>query len=496
MQFGYAGPMPQNVLSALAKSTLTVLRIGADGLPETHTASVTDPTTGITTTHTYFTTDQIPWASPATLNALFTASQASSSYENPQLGYRVGGPGQFDVSARSISLGNSYGIFSCGVEDPGGGFNRYANLAPETPVGATLNVTVSGDLDMLTSTIATLGGGDVNVTSTAGSMDLGTETLFNTSFSPFRQVGLGLYTAGLGDVSVTALGDIDINGSRIGTFDGGNIFIESLQGSVNVGSGISTPIGVYVSYVDPVTGLADFYSEGAHGSGIVAFTLQDPSQVPGSPLIPGNVTVETPRGDITATLGGIIQEALNGNLDAGPTVNLVAGTFPSGTPGTPGYSAGYAGNIDLGDAGVIGGTINLSANGDINAGLVISRQSTTFSAAKSFTGLVLSGGGISGNAGSSIDGTLVGVGGVAISGDAVGATVLSQSASVNGAASKSTLGNSATATAASQSAANQSNTQAKQQLANNDTDTTDDQKKKKPLIQRVKRVTVILPGKT
>lgn len=60
-----------------------------------------------------------------------------------------------------------------------------------------------------------------------------------------------------------------------------------------------------------------------------------------------------------------MQVALNGNIAAGPTIKLEAGTFPSGTPGSPDYSPGHVGNIVLGQSGVIGGTINLTANGDI-----------------------------------------------------------------------------------------------------------------------------------
>ena len=75
--------------------------------------------------------------------------------------------------------------------------------------------------------------------------------------------------------------------------------------------------------------------------------------------VPGDITVLAPRGNISASLGGILQEALDGSITAGPTIDLVAGTLAtpaSGTPGQPGYSPGspgYAGNIDLGNSGVI-----------------------------------------------------------------------------------------------------------------------------------------------
>jgi filamentous hemagglutinin family protein len=496
-QLGFGGPMAQSVLSALSQPTLTVLRFGVDGLPVTYTGA---------DGKTYFATDQVNWVNPAVIATLFAASQPDPSPSQPQLGFRVGGPGQFDVTAGSISLGNSYGILSCGVADPQGGYNRYGNLAAETPAGATLNVTVAEDssstvngvttitpsLDILTSTIAAIGGGDVNVNSTGGSMDLGSEALFNTS----RQVGFGIFTSGHGDVNVTALGDINIDGSRIATYNGGNIFVESLQGNVNVGSGGATFNGVGVSYVNPATTRAGFYAEDVYGSGIVANTLVTPPAgvllPPGSASVPGNITVETPQGDITASLGGILQEALNGNISAGPTVNLIAGTPPSGTPGAPGYSAGHTGNIDLGTSGVIGGTVNITANGNVK-GLIISRQNSTIDAAQNFDGTVLSGGQADVSGGVGVTGLIVGVNGANVSGGNVTAQILGQNVSVNGGAAQSTLGTTAAATSTSQSAANQSNNDAKQQLASNDDSSDDDKKKKKPKLQHLKRVTVILP---
>jgi len=481
-RLGFVGPMPQSVESALNTATITVLRLGANGLPVTTTVKNADGTTT-----TYFATDQISWVPDEqdTITALFNASANAPSPNGGELGYRIGGPGEFDVTAGSIDLGNTYGILSCGVEDPQGGFNRYNDLAPVTPSGASVNVTVGGDLTMLTSTIAAIGGG--NVTVYAGdSMDLGSEELLNT----VRQVGFGIFTSGSGNVSVTAVNDVDIDGSRIAAFNGGNISVASLEGDVNVGSGGATYNGVGVSYVDPVTGQAEFYAEDVFGSGIVANTLVNPSAVPGSASQPGNISVNTPHGNITASLGGITQEALNGNVGPGPTVTLNAGT-----PGIPGTAT--QGNIDLGDSGVIGGSVSVTASGNIT-GLIVSRQGTTITAAQNVSVTVLAGGAADVSGGGSVVGTIVGIGGASVSGGSVTADVLGQNVSVNGGAAQSTLGTSASATAASQSAANQSDAQARQQLASNSSDSDDDQKKKKKqtLRQRTKRVTVILPDKT
>ena len=75
---------------------------------------------------------------------------------------------------------------------------------------------------------------------------------------------------------------------------------------------------------------------------------------------------------------------------------------------------------------------------------------------------------------------------------------MGQNVSVNGGASQSTLGTTATATASSQSAAQQASNDSKQ-VAKNDVAEDDSNKKKgkQPgLVRRVGRVTVILPPKS
>ena len=149
--------------------------------------------------------------------------------------------------------------------------------------------------------------------------------------------------------------------------------------------------------------------------------------------------------------------------------------------------------------GVVGGTINITAQGDIK-GLIVSRQNSTINAAQSFSGTLLAGGNatVSATAGS-ISGTVIGIGGVnASSGAGVTAALLGQNVSVGGGAAQSTLGTSASATAASQAAATQANAETQQQVVNKSAEG-DDQKKKgqgPTLVRRVGRVTVILPQRS
>ncbi len=107
---------------------------------------------------------------------------------------------------------------------------------------------------------------------------------------------------------------------------------------------------------------------------------------------------------------------------------------------------------------------------------------------------MLAGGSADVSGGGTVSGIIVGVGGASVTGGSVTADVLSQNASVNGGSSQSTLGG-ATATATSQSAANQASNESKD-LATTQTSDDDSKKKKPSLVQRVKRVTVILPTKS
>ncbi|HWD91544.1 MAG TPA: filamentous hemagglutinin N-terminal domain-containing protein [Verrucomicrobiae bacterium] len=391
-------------------------------------------------------------------------------------GLKIDGPGQFNIHAGSIDLGNTEGILSEGI-------GRSYNLIPLTPAGADIHITTDGNLEMLSSAIGSLYGGSISL-NIGGSIDLGASELATATK---QNIGtLGVFTTDGGNISVVANGNVNVDGSRIAAFNGGDIYVKSLTGNVDVGDGKSGALNfVTIYYV--LDGIGHQSQQYIYGSGILASTLYD-NLLPGSALIPGNITVETPRGDILSSLGGILQIALNHNFAPGPTITLTAGTPASGD------FPGYVGNIDLGASGVIGGTIKLTANGDIT-GLIISRQDSTINAAQSFSGTVLSGGTANLSAGGSIAGTVVGVGGVNASGGSIQATLLGQNVSANGAAAQSTLGTTAAASSTAQAAANQSSTDTKEQVASNNTD--DDEKKKKGkqprLTRRVGRVTVILP---
>jgi filamentous hemagglutinin family protein len=457
LRLGFAGRMTPAIRDAL-ESPLEIIRYGPNGLP--------------VVANGHFVTDPVSFVDKSIIASLYQQSQ-SVPMQPGALGYEIGGPGQFNITAASLELGTTAGVISWG---PG---SRYNSLTQLTPAGAAINVDLTGDLSMFTSRIVSLYGGDVTVNA-GGSIDLGSQELFGSSGDAF-----GIYTTGHSDVSVTARGDININGSRIAAFNGGNVFVESLEGNVNAGSGGNNYVGVPILLPDPATKLVTSREAYIYGSGVVTTSLTPDYQTPGGNPLPGNITIETPKGDITSSTAGILQVPLNGSLTPGATISLVAGT--KGNPG-------HAGNIDLGDSGVIGGALNLTAEGNIT-GLIISRQSSTINAAQNFSGTLLSAGTANVNAGGNIAGTIVGIGGVTASGgQGISASLLSQNVSVGGGPSQSTLGSSAAPTATSSAAAASTSSDTKEIALADNSDADKKKKENSPsLVRRVGRVTVLLP---
>ena len=474
----FVGSMSSSVQTLLEQPTLTVLRYDANGRP-----LVIDG---------HFVTDQISWVPANAIEALYRASQGAPSIQNSGGGLVLGGTGTFDVSARSISLGNSYGIISLGN---GALLGRdYSFLTPYIDSGATINVTVDQDvvrngvalpsLNMPSSTIAALGGGNVTVNSINGSMDLGSSELvdFESQIMKADNLGLGIYTTGAGGaVTVTALGDINIDSSRIGAFNGGSITVESYEGNVNAGSGgaVAIPINVFSPrYPNPKTPFEYVYA-----NGIVAETLVNPAAVPGAASIPGDITVLTPQGDIIASVGGILQQSFDVNAASFPS--LV--TLQAGTPGAGGFGSAdpplYIGNIDVEPAGVLGISIDLKATGVIK-GLIIGKKTVNVLGDVG-PGLIL--------------GPTVIVHSTGSPGDGTGPTIIATKSGTSDAPGNLITPGSmapATATVASQAAAQQSSSDATQ-IADNSLGEKDDNKEKskkaQPLLKHMKRVTVILP---
>jgi filamentous hemagglutinin family protein len=413
-----------------------------------------------------------PFLDPLTIETIYTQSQLEPPVPDP--GYIIAGPGAFHVSAASVDLGNGGGIVSQGIEN-------HIGLLPYTAHGAEIDLAVAGDLSMLSSTIESEYGGDINVRA-GGTIDIGSAVVPSTS----KQYPLGIVSLWQGNINVIAQDNINLDGSRIAAYDGGNVFVESLTGNVNAGAGGSGEVQV----TKPNPHGPDLIEQ-IPGSGILATSF--PQLLPGEKGGKvGDITVETPEGNIQASKGGIVQIALGPNSATSATINLQAGSRNS--DGT----VAYVGSVDASGSGVIGGHVNINATGNIN-GLVVASAGATISALQNVSATVLSQGNATVTAGGTVSGTVVGVGSVSVSGAADVAAAfagggVTTSGAVSGAAvAAAPTGSSSTSAAATTQQVNQSTTVGSEVASSNGEDDPLKKKKRARLMEYVGRVRVLLP---
>jgi filamentous hemagglutinin family protein len=415
-----------------------------------------------------------PFVDAATIQQIYNQSQTESQNQVP--GYNIAGPGTLRITAGTIDLSNGGGVVSSGPAD--------ATQAPYTPRGADIDISVSGNLSMVASTIDSEYGGNINITA-GGTIDVGSLLIPSASDNH----PLGIVSLWSGNISVIANGDVNVDGSRIAAYDGGNVFVESLDGNVNAGTGGAGIVLVTKPYVN-AEGDLEYLNEVIPGSGILATSF--PQLVYGQTTGQlGNITVETPQGNIVASQGGIEQLVLGPVAHDDAVIDLVAGSYS-------GNSVAFVGNVDASGSGVVGSQVNISATGSIN-GLVVASLGANVNALQNVSATVLSQGGAVVSAGGTVSGTVVGVGSVSVSGATdVAAAFSGGSVSTSGAVSGAAVaaaptGSSSAAAAATTQQVNQS-TQPNTDLAANDTgDENEKKKKKSQLMEYVGRVTVLLP---
>jgi hypothetical protein len=267
---------------------------------------------------------------------------------------------------------------------------------------------------------------------------------------------------------------VNVDGSRIAAYDGGDISVKSLDGDVNAGTGGESYVSMNSLQLDSSGQLTSIAAK-IPGSGILATT------VVGSDASLGSIQINAPNGNVNASLGGIIQIAFNGNTPQDAKVQVNAGR-----------------DINAGGSGIIGSAIKLQAGGSIN-GLVIGSQSVNINSAQNVNVIAFSGGDVSINAGGTVSGTVVGGSSVDVSGSSITASLISGSIATSGDTTGANIGipQSNVQPAVAQTADNA--TTATSKLDDNSADGSEDDKKKKgngiSLAQRVSRVTVLLPTK-
>jgi filamentous hemagglutinin family protein len=375
-------------------------------------------------------------------------------------GLALDGPGFFNVSAQNISLGISDGLT---VDFPNA---PSAALTAISPNGAGINITTSGDLDLTASKIANGGiGGGINL-AIGGTLDVGgTATTLGDPNAP-----KGIFTTSGGDINVNAVGDINVDGSRIAAYDGGNIDITSQQGDVNAGSGGQGFVIFQALQLDAATGLLEAIPTDIPLSGILATTVF------GSDAALGNITLNAPNGNINSSLGGVMQIAFNNASGTDSFIDLNAGK-----------------DINATGSGIIGYNVKLAAGGDIN-GVVVGSQSVALTSQQSVDVTAVSGGNVNISASGTVSGTVIGGGDVSVSGSSIDAAVRGGSVSTSGDTAGATLGTPAAGLAQPVQLADNASTAASKTDAGDD----DDELKKKKsiaLAQKVGRVTVLLPPK-
>ena len=138
-------------------------------------------------------------------------------------------------------------------------------------------------------------------------LNVGTSLNVGGQFTAFDDpnAAKGIFTTSGGNVSVTAVGDVNVNGSRIAAYNGGNVAVTSSQGDVNAGSGGSGYVSVVSQELGPDGNLISL-SQKMPGSGILATTLPGSS----APTL-GNILINAPNGSVNASIGGVIEIAFN-----------------------------------------------------------------------------------------------------------------------------------------------------------------------------------------
>jgi len=496
----------------------------------------------------------------------FSGIPAGSGPPDGTYGYTIGGGGQFNITARTIDLGTTAGIQSEGVGlytvrgnyplaslfGNGGVFDHGADITITTTGNHSEGETAGdlvGDLDMYSSSIASLQGGNITIYA-GGDINAG-----SADFSVNTASARGIYSTDQGNVFVYADGDINVNGSRIGVYDtrqdngsttpGGSVTVVSRNGNIDAGSGGSGFVGVSSYLVNPDQSVTA-ESSTIPGSGImeVSYTQN------------GNILIEAPNGSVNAAAGGILQLllngpplpesttlfglplnhaalakmfdlALNGKMKAaldlqqvlnGNPGNSVVDVFAgyelqqldgSGNPIVDAYGDPVITALNLSE----GTLVKTSDNQDITAtgSGVLGAGTVTMDASGNITGNIFTLGGLNITAVNNVDvnalglgpvvivaanlgpSIIVGIQGVSATGDTSGASLLSNN-QVSGGQNSMAAGTAADA--ASQGAASETSTSP---AKNDDTTATDDDVKKKgkaaATVQKKGRVTVLLPPK-
>jgi filamentous hemagglutinin family protein len=252
------------------------------------------------------------------------------------------------LSGRAANSGSGVGFQQ--------GYNAIDALFPDSrSTSAASPSPYAGNLTLTTSQIYTDSGGNISILVPGGDIDVG---LANPPPTVLQKPAseLGIVAEGSGNVDIYALGDVNVNESRVFTLGGGNILIWSTLGSIDAGNGSKSslsvpPPTVTVSATGVVT--LSFGAALAAGSGIR--TIQTTPAVP-----PGNVDLDAPVGTVNAGDAGI-GAAGNINIAAAHVIGVDNINFGGTATGVPSDLSSLGATLS-GASSAAAGTTNSSTS--------------------------------------------------------------------------------------------------------------------------------------
>ncbi|HYA43911.1 MAG TPA: filamentous hemagglutinin family protein, partial [Syntrophobacteraceae bacterium] len=206
----------------------------------------------------------------------------------------------------------------------------------------------SGDIDMTLSQVSSLCGVAPVFVFVNGSLNVGQSTFITDT----QRQSTGIFTAQGGAINIFAVGDVNVNESRVMTFMGGDIIVWSDTGSINAGIGSKTAIVASPPALENVNGEEVLvFSPPSVGSGIRAVTYNPDPEVDAEPPLAGNIYLFAPQGDINAGEAGIAGR--NVILGAVQVLNANNIVFSQGEIGVPTASTGFSGLSVLSGTGSV-----------------------------------------------------------------------------------------------------------------------------------------------
>ena len=233
----------------------------------------------------------------------------------------------------------------------------------------------SGNIEMTASQISTTSGKDNIYIIAAGELDVGKSTFFNNAAEVQKT---GIFTAGGGAINILTNGDVNVNESRVMTFEGGDIMVWSESGNINAGRGakeevIASPptLVAETNQYGDVIGYQVVFNPPAVGSGIRAVTFS-PTGPAGQAPPEGDIYLFAIQGIIDAGEAGISGGKVV--LAATQVLNVGNISFTNGSIGVPGVAAATTGIGSLSGTGsatqnsqMLSSAAGIGAAGNANA---------------------------------------------------------------------------------------------------------------------------------